>query len=322
MTWVKVSDDWFEEPHVEDIGAGAAMLHLSALAYSARHGTDGVVPTRALRRLYPVDDADQVIATLIDAGMWTSISSGYQLVDWAAHILSADEVTQIREQNRVRQERLRRHNKGDHSMCSSCWYVRNSSHHAVSNGVTAGVSNGPPTRPDSTRLDPTEGGESREADRAASAGAPAARPPQRTSGGLLAAIDDQNLAALPWDDIPGRCLHRDDGLTWDDGQHFACSACDRSIRGNGHPDYAISGLLHPMTGIAPGVLVWQELFDVDPETTTLVLDVASLIAHQVGDPDTTALDVERAAEDIYRRVDVDKLADAYAAVESRQEQNA
>jgi hypothetical protein len=155
--WVKTSVDWFEDPLVEEIGADAAMLHLSGLAYCARHLTDGHLPTRALRRLYPVADLDASVKTLVEADKWQPIEGGFLLVEWADHILSADEVDRMREQSRISSERYRRHKNNDHSMCDRCSYVRKHGD-AVTDAVTDSVNDAPPVRTDPLRTEGEERG--------------------------------------------------------------------------------------------------------------------------------------------------------------------
>ena len=115
--WVKTSVDWFEDPQVEELGAEAAMFHLSALAYTARHFTNGRLPTRALRRLYPVPDLDASVKVLVAAGKWQPVEDGFLIVEWRCHTLAADEVERVREQSRITSEWYRRHQNNDHSMC-------------------------------------------------------------------------------------------------------------------------------------------------------------------------------------------------------------
>ncbi len=316
MSWARFDPEWGENETIDELDDVAFRLHVLALCNLARRLSDGRVTTRAVARLLPGVDIGAAVAQLVDVGLWQRTENGYYVTTWNEHVRSADEEAREREQNRERQERKRRHDRGDHSKCDRCWAKRH--------GVTNSVSHGDVTALDSTRLDSSRSGSgetSETADRASSAEAPLARPP-RASDGSLIMIDEQTLAVLPWDDVPVRCVHRDDGLTWEGHQHFACDDCDRRVRGDLHPDYAISALLRSQTGFVPGVEVWQELLDVDAKTTTFALDVASLIARKAGDVATTPTDVERAAENIYRNLDAYQLADAYAAVQSRQEQNA
>lgn len=180
--WVKVPEEWFERDEVEDLGADAVMLHLSALAYSARHLTNGRVPGRALRRLWPVDDIPAVAKKLTDGGWWTRTEDGqWMLRDWEIHILAADEVEHLREQSRITSERYRRHKAGDHSMCDRCQYVkRNGASDGVTDKVTDSVSDTPsePSRAEPNRTISERGERSAVGGVARSAIAPRApRPP-------------------------------------------------------------------------------------------------------------------------------------------------
>jgi hypothetical protein len=125
---VKVPGEWFERDDVEAIGAEAAMLHLSALAFSARQLTDGRISNRQLRRLWPTEEAvHKVVTTLVEAGWWEPVDDGWQIAEWHDFILSSDEVAKVRSSWRDRKERQRRHERDDHSMCDRCAAVRNKS---------------------------------------------------------------------------------------------------------------------------------------------------------------------------------------------------
>lgn len=121
---VQIPVDWFDRDDVEAIGAGAVLLHLSALAYSARQLTDGTVPRRQLRRLWDADDVGQAVSVLEKVGWWEPVDDGWVIRDWHDFILSASEVDKIRSDQRTRGERHRRHKRGDHSMCDYCWAIR------------------------------------------------------------------------------------------------------------------------------------------------------------------------------------------------------
>ena len=113
---------------------------------TAPAATDGHLPTRGLTRLYPVNDLDAAVTKLVTAEKWKPTDSGYLIVDWEGPILPADRVKRMQEQSRVTSERHRRHEANDHSMCERCWYIRKHGRDAVTDGVTAGVSDAPPYR--------------------------------------------------------------------------------------------------------------------------------------------------------------------------------
>lgn len=152
---VKVPADWLDSDQVEQLGADAVLLMLTALGYSARQLSEGDVPKRALRKLWPVGDLEAVTQRLVDAGEVIDKGNSLHFVDWREFLLTADEVDRIKEQNKVRDERRRRHNKGDHSICNPkyCKYAepRDSSRE---NHVSPRVSHADPTRTDPTRTEP------------------------------------------------------------------------------------------------------------------------------------------------------------------------
>jgi len=149
--WVKIPEDWTGDDRVERLGADAAMLHLSALGHSARYLHDGMVSKSALRKLWPAEELDAALAKLVELEFWEDRGDSYYLPEWRTHILAADEVEHRREQDRARQQRKRRHDSGDHSLCDRCSFVRS---HGVTPPVTNSVSHETVTRPEPNRPEP------------------------------------------------------------------------------------------------------------------------------------------------------------------------
>ena len=167
---VKVPGEWFERDDVEAVGAEAAMLHLSALGYSARHLTNGMIANRQLRRLWPTEEAvHKVVTTLVEAGWWEPVDDGWLILDWHTFILDASEVERLRAKNREYVERHRRHKRGDHSMCERCSAVRHGASKGMSKGLTQDLSKGL-SKGDPNRTEPKVRGEEDGAGEAVSAG--------------------------------------------------------------------------------------------------------------------------------------------------------
>lgn len=103
MTWVKTSDTFAEE--FEELGAEALALHMAALGYCARLLTDGRIPARKARLLFPVEDPDAVIKALMVAGRWMETETGYAIVDYLGDQPSADAVRRQQAQKAERQAR-------------------------------------------------------------------------------------------------------------------------------------------------------------------------------------------------------------------------
>lgn len=120
MTWVKLSDTFAEE--FEELGAEALALHVAALGYCGRLLTDGVIPARKARLLFPLDDPDTVIKALVDAGRWSESASGYEIVGYHLEQPSAETVRRHQRLKAERQQKWlnrRRDASGDASQDAS-----------------------------------------------------------------------------------------------------------------------------------------------------------------------------------------------------------
>jgi hypothetical protein len=163
--WVKIPEEWLDDPKIEHLPADVVLLHLTALAHCARHSSNGLVDSLAVRKLWPIENLGEAVKRLVDEGLWLEVATGWYVPDWKTFILSADEVEHRRELGKVRQERYRRHTSGDHSMCDRCSYIRNASRDA---------SETPSVTPPPNRSDPTRRGGEGGDGAAGSAGAPPA----------------------------------------------------------------------------------------------------------------------------------------------------
>lgn len=75
MPYLNVDDGMDEHPKVEALSDAAFRLHVSAMLYSARRGTDGSIPRAKARRLTETA-SDAVAAELVRAGVWHDIGEG------------------------------------------------------------------------------------------------------------------------------------------------------------------------------------------------------------------------------------------------------
>lgn len=73
MTWVRLDDLFTDHPKLAGISDAAFRLHVAALCYCGRWGTDGKVPKAALSGLYPKQPARRAVE-LVDAGLWHTSS--------------------------------------------------------------------------------------------------------------------------------------------------------------------------------------------------------------------------------------------------------
>lgn len=70
MPWVKLTDNWYDDPAIVEAGDDGGWLWVTALSWSARNLTDGHVPSRQLSRLTTLTDPPTVAARLVDLGLF------------------------------------------------------------------------------------------------------------------------------------------------------------------------------------------------------------------------------------------------------------
>lgn len=146
MTWAKLDDRFNDHPVLLGLPRTVRLLYVEAIVWCCKHETDGAIPAAAVPRFTDAEDVPACVDQLVDAGLWSETSSGWQVVDFLANQRSAADIAAARERNAARQERWRRHRDGDHEKCDPR-YCRN----AVTDGVSNGVGNAAPTRPDPSR---------------------------------------------------------------------------------------------------------------------------------------------------------------------------
>lgn len=136
MTWTWISDDFTRRPNVLALSDAAFRAHIEAMVWANGQLQNGQIPRAAIRRIVSAEDITAVTTELVGAGLWEPLEDGYAL-DWTDQE-SAERVNERRALNRVRDERRRMHNKGDHSMCDPvrCWALNGSSHASPTHGLT------------------------------------------------------------------------------------------------------------------------------------------------------------------------------------------
>jgi hypothetical protein len=101
MTDARMPGHWLFDPTMDGLSDRAWRTFVGALMWSAEQGTDGQLPTRSLRHLYP-DGVDEATATeLVEAGRWKRMPSGYLVVDWGRTQSLAADVEKQRLRNRI-----------------------------------------------------------------------------------------------------------------------------------------------------------------------------------------------------------------------------
>ncbi|MFE5582511.1 hypothetical protein [Kitasatospora sp. NPDC056531] len=107
-TYVRVHDGLTDHPKIVEVGGEAAWLYVSALCYSSRQLTDGLVPKRLIRRLTDGSNPEASASALLRVGLLHEGEHDcprcpvggpdvYVVHDYLEHQRSASEVAALRE---------------------------------------------------------------------------------------------------------------------------------------------------------------------------------------------------------------------------------
>jgi hypothetical protein len=107
-TYVRVHDGLTDHPKIIEVGGEAAWLYISALCYSSRQLTDGLVPKRLIRRLTDLNAPEALASALLRVGLLHEGEHDcprcpvggpdvYVVHDYLEHQRSASEVAELRE---------------------------------------------------------------------------------------------------------------------------------------------------------------------------------------------------------------------------------
>lgn len=108
MAWARIDDGFVDHPKVLRIwnrNPGAIGLHVRAIAYCAKHLTDGRIPVVAVETLSPVrSERDGQVEALITEGAWyrDEGSETFVIHDFLDYQPTRDEVTDRRQKDRDR----------------------------------------------------------------------------------------------------------------------------------------------------------------------------------------------------------------------------
>lgn len=104
MPWTRLSDTFTDDPNLCMLSRDARLLLIEGRVWANRHGTDGVIPKRMVRRFS--DAAPETADELAANGLW--IDEGD---DWRDRDFLVDQIpaAEIRRQRELQAERQRKH---------------------------------------------------------------------------------------------------------------------------------------------------------------------------------------------------------------------
>lgn len=98
LPWIRLDTSFFDHPKVLGLVADnkhrALVLHLAAMAYAGKHGTDGFIPREALMFLHGrIADAENLVC----AHLWSANAGGWDINGWDEYQVSDDAAKARRE---------------------------------------------------------------------------------------------------------------------------------------------------------------------------------------------------------------------------------
>ncbi len=113
MSWVKLDDDFFENPKTGPLSNGAKLLYLAGLTYCAKRLTDGQIDPRGVKAVRAKTGAGmKVVAELETAGRWEKNGNGYIVHDYLDYNPPAAKVLAQRKAAKERMSRARSGEQG------------------------------------------------------------------------------------------------------------------------------------------------------------------------------------------------------------------
>ena len=114
MPWVKLSDDWYDDPKIVIAGDDGTLLWVKALSWSARNLTDGHIPAELLPRLISSPEAPSIASRLVDLGLFVEdISGGFRIANFLDYQPSRESVLSAREKDAERKRNARKKPSGE-----------------------------------------------------------------------------------------------------------------------------------------------------------------------------------------------------------------
>lgn len=166
MTWARFDDSFGDDPTMLRLPRGVRLLYVEGIVWCCRHLTDGLLERHVLRRVTDEPDVEAAAALLVEVGLWEVVDGGYHVVNFLAAQPSKDTVEERRAEAKERQDRSRRHRKGDHSKCLRGRYCPEGGVTRDNTRQSQRESRQPaPARPDPSRPKGKGRGETRQADR-------------------------------------------------------------------------------------------------------------------------------------------------------------
>lgn len=115
MSWARVDDELFHNPKIRRAWRcrPALGLHLMALSYCMKHGTEGLVHLEFVEDQLPdPGERSDVTETLVGCGLWEQDAPDWRIHDFLRFNPTNQQQAERREAERLRKQREREEGRG------------------------------------------------------------------------------------------------------------------------------------------------------------------------------------------------------------------
>jgi hypothetical protein len=92
MTWVKIDDSFPDHPKIKGLKDDEFRLYMTALCYSSRYLTDGVIPLKIVRTFIESRSKSPRISALVDAKLWEIVADSIVILSYSEYQFTKERV--------------------------------------------------------------------------------------------------------------------------------------------------------------------------------------------------------------------------------------
>lgn len=107
MDWVKLAVRYYADPKIATLDESAELMFVRGLARAGEEAAEGFIPEHALPELARRRRHAALVDALVNAGLWSPVPGGYQIVRWSDWNGELDALARRRAADRERQRRRR-----------------------------------------------------------------------------------------------------------------------------------------------------------------------------------------------------------------------
>jgi hypothetical protein len=114
MTWVKIDDSFPDHPKIKGLKDDEFRLYMTALCYSSRYLTDGVIPLNIVRTFIESRSKSSRISALVEANLWEIVADNVVILSYSEYQFTKERIETERKlaAERMNKSRLLRRTNG------------------------------------------------------------------------------------------------------------------------------------------------------------------------------------------------------------------